>query len=99
MPKTQRIKTTIYHRGDISNTMRQYSNTKTIFLEKRHEVHTAVPTWQKSVDILGFEHKTSLEDGLAKMWQWAKAQPMRERFVWENYEIEKGIYSFWKNKK
>ena len=72
---------------------------ETIFLEKRHEVHTAVPTWQKSVDILGFEHKTSLEDGLAKMWQWAKAQPMRERFVWENYEIEKGIYSFWKNKK
>ena len=23
-------------------------------------------------------------------------QPKRERFVWDNYEINKGIYSFWK---
>ena len=70
---------------------------ETVNLEKRHEVHTAVPTWQKSIDILGFKHKTSLEDGLAKMWEWAKKQPMRDRFVWSNYELEKGIYSFWKN--
>jgi len=70
---------------------------QTVLLEKRHEVHTAVPTWQKSIDILGFEHKTSLKDGLAKMWEWAKQQPMRDRFVWPEYELEKGIYSFWKN--
>ena len=70
-----------------------------VHLEKRHEVHTAVPTWQKSVDILGFEYKTSLEEGLMRMWDWAQLQPMRDRFIWENYEIEKGIYSFWKNKK
>jgi UDP-glucose 4-epimerase len=62
------------------------------------EVHTAVPTWQKSIDILDFKHKTSLEDGLAKMWEWAKKQPNRQRFVWPEYELEKGIYSFWKNK-
>ena len=30
------------------------------------------------------------------MWKWAKQQPMRERFVWPSYELEKGIYSFWK---
>ena len=70
-----------------------------VHLEKRHEVHTAVPTWQKSVDILGFEYKTSLEEGLMRMWDWAQLQPMRDRFIWEDYEIEKGIYSFWKNKK
>ena len=23
-------------------------------------------------------------------------QPNRERFHWETYELEKGIYSFWK---
>ena len=51
----------------------------------------------ENIDILGFKHKTSLEDGLAKMWEWAKKQPMRERFVWPDYELEKGIYSFWKN--
>jgi UDP-glucose 4-epimerase len=67
-----------------------------IHLEGRHEVHTAIPTYQKSIDILGFEHKTDLREGLIKMWEWAQLQPKRERFIWENYELEKGIYSFWK---
>ena len=67
-----------------------------VYLEGRHEVHTAVPTYQKSIDILGFEHKTDLREGLEKMWEWAQQQPMRDRFVWPQYELEKGIYSFWK---
>ena len=67
-----------------------------IYLEGRHEVHTAVPTFQKSIDILKFEHKTDLHEGLTKMWDWAKKQPNRERFVWSNYEIDDKIYSFWK---
>jgi UDP-glucose 4-epimerase len=67
--------------------------------EARHEVKHSIPTYQKSVDILGFEHKTDLYEGLTQMWKWAQQQPMRERFVWENYELEQGIYSFWKNKK
>ena len=40
----------------------------------------------------------NLEQGLAEMWSWAKEQPMRERLVWSNYEIEKGIYEFWRSK-
>ena len=68
-----------------------------VFLEGRHEVHTAVPTWQASVDHLNFEHKVSLEEGLTKMWEWAQKQPTRNRFVWNQYELEKGIYSFWKD--
>lgn len=67
------------------------------YLEQRHEVHTAVPTWEKSVDILGFKHSTDLKEGLTKMWDWAKSQPNRNRFVWPTYELEKGIYTFWKN--
>ena len=67
-----------------------------VYLEKRHEVHYAIPTYDKSVELLGFQHKTDLKEGLTKMWEWAQHQPKRERFVWENYEIEKGIYSFWK---
>jgi len=69
---------------------------ETILLESRHEVKHAIPTFQKSIDILGFEHKTDLKEGLSKMWKWAKQQPMRERFVWPKYELDKGIYSFWK---
>jgi UDP-glucose 4-epimerase len=64
--------------------------------EKRHEVHVAIPTYQKSVDILLFKHKTDLKEGLTKMWNWAKNVPMRERFIWDKYEVEKGLYNFWK---
>ncbi len=69
-----------------------------LYLEGRHEVKHSIPTWQKSIDILGFEHKTDLKEGLRQMWNWAKKQPMKERFVWDNYELDKGIYSFWKTK-
>ena len=68
------------------------------YLEARHEVKHSIPTFQKSIDILGFEHKTDLKEGLRQMWNWAKKQPMKERFVWDNYELDKGIYSFWKTK-
>jgi UDP-glucose 4-epimerase len=67
------------------------------YLEPRHEVKHSIPTFQKSIDLLGFEHKTDLVEGLTQMWEWAKVQPMRERFVWPEYELDKGIYSFWKN--
>jgi UDP-glucose 4-epimerase len=67
-----------------------------VHLEPRHEVKHSIPTFQKSIDLLGFEHKTSMKDGLTQMWKWVKEQPMRERFVWSEYELDKGIYSFWK---
>jgi len=69
-----------------------------IHKEARHEVKHSIPTYQKSIDILGFKHKTSLKEGLTNMWNWAQQQPMRERFVWPTYELDNGIYSFWKNK-
>jgi len=69
-----------------------------VYMEGRHEVKHSIPTFQKSVDILGFEHKTNLKEGLTQMWEWAQKQPMKERFVWPSYELDKGIYSFWKTK-
>lgn len=68
----------------------------TVHLEPRHEVKYAHPTYQKSIDLLEYEDKTSLKEGLTCMWEWARIQPMRERFMWDQYEVEKGIYSFWK---
>lgn len=64
--------------------------------EARHEVKWAVPTYQKSIDLLRFKHKTELKDGLIKMWEWAKSQPKRSQYKWDNYEVTKGIYSYWK---
>ena len=69
----------------------------TTYHEQRHEVKHSIPTWKKSVEILGFKHTTSLKEGLTKMWEWAQAQPKRERFVWPSYELDKGIYKYWKN--
>ena len=65
--------------------------------ETRHEVKHSIPTWQKSIDILGFEHKTNLREGLSNMWEWVIQQPKRNRFVWPSYELDNGIYSYWKN--
>lgn len=67
-----------------------------VYLEGRHEVKHSIPTWQKSVDILDYKYKTTLKEGLTKMWEWAQKQPKRDRFVWPAYELDKGIYSFWK---
>jgi UDP-glucose 4-epimerase len=69
-----------------------------VYKEGRHEVKHSIPTWQKSIDILGFEHKKKFEDGLKDMWEWVQTQPKRERFVWPSYELDNGIYSFWKTK-
>jgi len=71
-------------------------NIRPIYLEQRHEAKHAWSTWEKSVSLLGFKHKTDLPEGLTKMWNWALTQPNRPRFVWPEYELEKGIYKFWK---
>ena len=71
-------------------------NIEPVYLEKRHEVKHAWCTWDKSVELLNFKHKIDLHDGLSMMWGWAKKQPMREQFIWPHYELDKGIYEFWK---
>ena len=71
---------------------------KPVHLEPRHEAMHAWSTWDKSVEYLGFEHKVDLEEGVAKMWDWAQKQPVRKRINWETYELDKGIYKYWKNK-
>jgi len=70
--------------------------TEIIHLPPRHEVKYAYPTWEKSVNVLGFEHKTNLRDGLEKMWKWVQEQPTRPRQIWSEYELDKGIYDYWK---
>jgi len=42
--------------------------------------------------------KTILKGGLTQMWEWVQQQPKRERFVWSEYELDNGVYSFWRNK-
>jgi UDP-glucose 4-epimerase len=69
-----------------------------IHLPPRHEAKHAWTTWQKSVDMLGFKHEVELEDGLGRMWEWAQRQPERPRKAWESFEIDRGVYSYWRKK-
>lgn len=69
---------------------------ETVHLEARHEVKETSLAYARSVSILGYEERTSLEDGLRNMWEWAKKQPIREQKSWKYYELDNGIYSFWK---
>jgi len=82
---------------DCANTLKQIIGSgELIFLDGRHEVKHSIPTWEKSEKILEFKHQTNLEKGLTKMWEWAQSQPNRDRFIWDSYEIDNKIYSFWK---
>lgn len=68
------------------------------YFEQRHEVKHAWVTHEKIKSVLGYKQITSLKHGLSNMWDWAKKQPMRERKLWSKYELDKGIYNFWKIK-
>ena len=66
-------------------------------MEERHEVKHAWVSHEKAQHLLGFDDgKTTLEIGLEKMWEWAKIQPPRNQFIWSEYELDKGIYAYWK---
>ena len=72
------------------------SNLTPVFLQSRHEAKNAFSTWQKSVDLLDFEHRTPLKNGLSMMWEWAVKQPSRPQFTWDKYELDKKLYDYWK---
>jgi len=50
---------------------------------------------QKAKDQLDFKDETDLEDLVSKMFVWALDQPHRKQKVMQ-YEVEKGIYDYWK---
>jgi len=63
--------------------------------EARHEVKNAYCDHAKAKDLLKFKDDTVIEELMEKMFVWAKTQPNREIKIM-NYELEKGIYSYWK---
>ncbi len=63
--------------------------------EPRHEVAFAYCDHSKAESLLGFKDHTDLDSLIAEMFVWAEAQPERSVKNME-YELEKGLYSFWK---
>lgn len=76
--------------------VQELSGAKIVHLPERHEVKNAYCSNEKSVQLLNFEHKTDLYDGVKNMYEWAKTLPLQDRFIWKKYELEKGMYDFWK---
>lgn len=69
-----------------------------IHLEARHEVKRAVPDPTHSIELFGYMDKVSFEEGIRRMWEWVKQEnKVADWYVWDEFELDKGIYSYWKN--
>jgi len=64
-----------------------------IHTEARPEVKEAICGISKSQRLLGYEDRTSLKDGLAEMWKWAKEQPERARIYPPPLEVTVNAHS------
>lgn len=72
---------------------------ETTYYPAIHEVRNAFSDHSKAREILGLECKTSLKEGLTKMWEWAQNQPKRELQTFDAFELEVGLpKQFKKNK-
>ena len=68
-----------------------------VHLEERYEIKHAVPSFEKSIELLDYKEHVNLYNGISDMWKWAIMQPKRKLQTWDSYELEKGLYSYWKN--
>ena len=64
-------------------------------VQPRHEVKHAFCDHAKAKTKLSFTDKTTLEELVGEMFIWAKDQPKRKQKNM-SYEVEKGIYEYWK---
>ena len=64
-----------------------------IHTEERHEVKDAICLTSKSEALLGYKDKTSLKDGITKMWEWCKTIPMRPKQIPPPLEVTKNKHS------
>lgn len=82
--------------NEVANYIAVLGDAEIIYLPPRHEVKIAYPTHEKSEQLLNFKHKTGLYEGINNMWQWAKKQPKRPRQIWRTFELQKGLYDYWR---
>lgn len=69
-----------------------------VYLEPRFEAKEAWCTWKKSVDLLGFEHKTDLDITIKNLTDWAKniyGKLPQKTFDYP-IELQKGLYEYWR---
>lgn len=88
--------------GSIPNTINEAAKTLIditggglAYCEARHEVHKAWCTTEKSIQLLGYEHKTQLDVGLRKMWDWVKVNEQVEG-THPSIELYKQLPEYWR---
>lgn len=65
------------------------------YVEGRHEAKHAFCDHAKAKIYLNFSDDTNLEETIDEMFKWAMTQPKRKQKKMD-YEVEKGIYDYWK---
>ena len=70
---------------------------KKIYLEPRDEVAMMWCNHDKARDLLSFKDGTDLYSLIEETWDWAiQITPKQVKYM--NYEIDKGMYSYWEKK-
>lgn len=70
---------------------------KVEYLQQRGEVFDTTPDPSKSIEKLGYKDKVDLLTGLHKMWDWVRLEnKVGKWYEWDEFELDKGIYSYWK---
>lgn len=91
---------TAYDLNTVAQTLKEIAEefgfkTTIEYLAERHEVKYAYSDHTKAKQLLGFTDATDIKKVIREMFIWAKDQPHRE-IKDMPYEIEKGMYDFWK---
>lgn len=84
--------------NDACNVMKRITGkTDVTYLESRHEVKRAIPDPARSIIRLKYKDEIGFEEGLRRMWDWVRLEhKVAGWYVWDTFELDKGIYSYWK---
>lgn len=86
-----------YTINEANRILKEITGGETMYLEQRHEIKDAYPTYDKSISLIDYKDITTFKTGLEKMWEWAIQQPKRTQKIWDKFELNNGIYSYWKH--
>ena len=73
--------------------------TEKVYLEPRNEIKFCDVDPTKSIRMLDYKDNLSVYEGIENMWKWVQEEnPIGEWYQWNAFELDKGIYSYWKSK-
>jgi UDP-glucose 4-epimerase len=89
-----------YKIGDVAKIVQEVAKTRGYevpieYKEARHEVKHAYCDHAAAKKYLSLQDQTDIKKTIEEMFDWAKEIPER-KVMNMNYEIEKGLYSFWR---